>query len=48
MALDLGIPTIAKHEGKNYTEKIILSGDENTVSIPLIMYLVLLFTRHGD
>ncbi|CAN7073270.1 unnamed protein product [Brassica oleracea var. botrytis] len=41
VALDSGVPTIAKHEGKIFytdTEKIILSGNENTVSIPLIMY----------
>ncbi|WZZ61297.1 hypothetical protein YC2023_061404 [Brassica napus] len=41
VALDSGVPAIAEHEGKIlYTdiEKIILSGNENTLSIPLIMY----------
>nr|VDD65189.1 unnamed protein product [Brassica oleracea] len=41
VALDSGVTTIAEHEGKilyTDTEKIILSGNENTYSIPLIMY----------
>ncbi|CDY31250.1 BnaC08g15450D [Brassica napus] len=41
VALDSGVPAIAEHEGKilyTDTEKIILSGNENTLSIPLIMY----------
>nr|QWT70964.1 RNA polymerase beta subunit [Heliophila elongata] len=41
VALDSGVPAIAEHEGKilyTDTEKIILSGNGDTLSIPLIMY----------
>ena len=41
VALDSGVPAIAEHEGKIiYTDidKIILSGNGYTVSIPLVMY----------
>ncbi|KAL5072945.1 hypothetical protein RYX36_011929 [Vicia faba] len=41
VALDSGVPAIAEHEGKivyNDTEKIILFGSGNGLSIPLIIY----------
>ncbi|KAJ4699514.1 DNA-directed RNA polymerase subunit beta [Melia azedarach] len=41
VALDSGVPAIAEHEGKIiYTDidKIVLSGNGNTISIPLILY----------
>ena len=41
VALDSGVLTIAEHEGKinyNNTDKIILLGNRNTPSIPLVMY----------
>ncbi|KAL5067314.1 hypothetical protein RYX36_018201 [Vicia faba] len=41
VALDSGVPAIAEHEGKivyNATEKIILFGSGNGLSIPLIIY----------
>ncbi|GMN51873.1 hypothetical protein TIFTF001_021026 [Ficus carica] len=41
VALDSGAPTIAEHEGKiiyTDTEKIILSGNRDTLSIPLVIY----------
>ncbi|CAH2079550.1 unnamed protein product [Thlaspi arvense] len=41
VALDSGVPAIAEHEGKilhTDTDKIILSGNGDTLSIPLIMY----------
>ena len=40
-ALDLGVLTIAEHEGKivyTDTDKIILSGNGDTLTIPLVMY----------
>ncbi|MCR2848159.1 hypothetical protein KN825_16655, partial [Weizmannia coagulans] len=40
-ALDSGIPVIAEHEGKivyTDTDRIILSGNGDTLSIPLVMY----------
>nr|YP_009138611.1 RNA polymerase beta subunit [Lathyrus littoralis]AIK20905.1 RNA polymerase beta subunit [Lathyrus littoralis] len=41
VALDSGVPAIAEHEGKivsNDTDKIILFGSGNALSIPLIIY----------
>ncbi|KAJ7941502.1 DNA-directed RNA polymerase subunit beta [Quillaja saponaria] len=41
VALDSGVPAIAEHEGKivyTDTDKIIFSGNGDTLSIPLVMY----------
>ncbi|XP_057250092.1 DNA-directed RNA polymerase subunit beta-like [Beta vulgaris subsp. vulgaris] len=41
VALDSGVLAIAEHEGKiiyTNTDKIVLSGNGNTLSIPLVMY----------
>ena len=41
MALDSGVPAIAENEGKilyTDTDKILLSGKKNTLSIPLVTY----------
>lgn len=41
VALDSGVPAIAEHEGKivyNDTDKILLSGSGDALSIPLIIY----------
>ncbi|MBA0737912.1 hypothetical protein Gogos_011329 [Gossypium gossypioides] len=41
VALDSGVPAIADHEGKmisTNTNKIILSGNGDGLSIPLVMY----------
>nr|QYB23365.1 RNA polymerase beta subunit [Hedysarum polybotrys var. alaschanicum] len=41
VALDSGVPAIAEHEGKiisNDTDKILLFGNGNAISIPLVIY----------
>ncbi|KAL2904060.1 DNA-directed RNA polymerase subunit beta [Bienertia sinuspersici] len=41
VALDSGVLAISKHEGKiiyTNTDKILLSGNGNTLSIPLVIY----------
>jgi len=42
VALDSGVPNVAEHAGKivyNNTDNIILFGNRNALSIPLIIYL---------